>query len=210
MTTPQIVWSGRILGVQPRIDLTRSFDQRSHSYLGYLLAIDGIADGIPRPFTVRIGPGAQSKHEFRAGDVVSGKAHPVADREREVADLYRASGLKVQTRSDAIASAGPPWLTPPPPLPVFRERGHRRLDVRTFDTKCNTCSWGCRMAVALIVDQWNPVVVKQRFETFCYGPKSCPWYRGGPTRKAPGRNGMSWEEEDWVDEEAVAHRGSDD
>jgi len=35
-------------------------------------------------------------------------------------------------------------------------------------------------------------------------------YKPGPTRKVPGRKGMSWEEEDWVDEEAVRHRGPDD
>jgi len=26
----------------------------------------------------------------------------------------------------------------------------------------------------------------------------------------PGRKGMQWEEEDWVDEEATAHRGGDE
>ncbi len=31
-------------------------------------------------------------------------------------------------------------------------------------------------------------------------------YKAGPTRKVPGRQGMSWEEEDWVDEGAVRHR----
>ena len=51
---------------------------------------------------------------------------------------------------------------------------------------------------------------EHRFETFCYGPKSCPAYRAGPTRKVPGRKGMRWEEEDWVDEEATAHRGADE
>ena len=43
-----------------------------------------------------------------------------------------------------------------------------------------------------------------------YGPKSCPIYKAGPTRKVPGRKGMSWEEEDWIDEEATAHRGMDE
>ena len=51
---------------------------------------------------------------------------------------------------------------------------------------------------------------EHRFETFCYGPKSCPLYRAGPTRKVPGRKGMSWEEEDWVDEDATEHRGPDE
>jgi hypothetical protein len=31
----KIAWQGVLLSVQPRIRLTRSFDQRSHTYLGY-------------------------------------------------------------------------------------------------------------------------------------------------------------------------------
>jgi hypothetical protein len=66
------------------------------------------------------------------------------------------------------------------------------------------------MPVEIIVDQWNPSQVRYRIETFCYGPKSCALYQAGPTRKVPGRKSMVWEEEDWVDEEATAHRGPDD
>jgi len=78
------------------------------------------------------------------------------------------------------------------------------------DTKCRTCIWGCRMPVEMIIDHWNPSRKRHRFETFCYGPKSCSFYRAGPTRKVPGRKGMSYTEEDWVDEDATAHRGPDD
>ena len=56
----------------------------------------------------------------------------------------------------------------------------------------------------------HPSQRKCRFETFCYGPKSCCLYLAGPTRKVPGRKGMSWEEEDWVDEDATSHRGPDE
>lgn len=76
--------------------------------------------------------------------------------------------------------------------------------------KCTTCIWGCEMAVEMIIDHWNPSVRRSRRETFCYGPKSCPSYKAGPTRQVPGRKGMTWEEEDWVDEDATAHRGPDD
>jgi len=31
-----------------------------------------------------------------------------------------------------------------------------------------------------------------------------------PIAVPPGRKGMQWEEEDWVDEDATAHRGADD
>lgn len=206
----RLFWSGRLLGVQPRIDLTRSFDQRYDSYLGFLLLIEGEVGGASRSFTVRIGPGAQAKHAFRAGDLVSGIAHAVPDPEREVADLFKASGLELLSRGATEPRQTPPWLGVPPALQVYRERGHRRLDARTFRASCGTCRWGCRMAVEMIVDQWNPAVVQRRFETFCYGPKSCTLYRPGPTRKAPGRQGMSYEEEDWVDEDATSHRGPDD
>ena len=69
---------------------------------------------------------------------------------------------------------------------AYRERGHRRLDVRTYEAKCVTCIWAYRMPVETIIDQWNPSVREHRFETLCYGPKSCPLYRAGPTRKVPG------------------------
>jgi len=95
-------------------------------------------------------------------------------------------------------------------LETYRQRGHRRLDVRTYEAKCQSCIWGCNMAVEMIIDQWNPSNKKFRTEIFCYGPKSCPFYKAGPTRKVPGRKGMSWEEEDWVDEDAVSHRSMDE
>ena len=53
-------------------------------------------------------------------------------------------------------------------------------------------------------------IKKYRFETFCYGPKSCQLYKAGPNRVVPGRKGMTWEEYDWVDEEYTAHRKEDE
>ncbi|MFH1355940.1 MAG: hypothetical protein ABII18_02305 [bacterium] len=35
MTTVKIPWQGRVISAQPRIRLLRSFDESSHSYLGY-------------------------------------------------------------------------------------------------------------------------------------------------------------------------------
>jgi len=206
----KIVWQGTLLAVQPRIRLTRSFDERSHSYLGYALQVQGTAGDVERDFTVGIGKAAQAKHEFRAGDVVRGKAVPVADDRTESVEFYKASGLKVAERPADVQPLPPPWLGIAPELPVYRERGHRRLDARTYQSKCLACIWGCRMPVEMIIDQWNPSQKRYRFETFCYGPKSCSLYKAGPTRKVPGRKGMSWEEEDWVDEDAVAHRGEDE
>ncbi len=206
----KIEWQGEIRSVQPRIRLNRSFDERSHSYLGYVLRIRGSLGGEAREFVVAIGKAAQEKHGFRAGDQVCGKGVPVADPRLETADFYKVSGLKVLARGSGPAGDPPPFFGSPPALEVYRERGHRRLAARTFSTKCSTCVWGCEMAVEMIIDHWNPSMRRYRRETFCYGPKSCPLYKAGPTRKVPGRKGMSWEEEDWVDEDATAHRDPDD
>jgi hypothetical protein len=42
----KLTWQGTLVSVQPRTRLTRSFDERSHSYLGYALRVQGtIGDG---------------------------------------------------------------------------------------------------------------------------------------------------------------------
>ncbi len=63
----KIFWQGKILGVQPRIRLLRSFDESSHSYPGYNLYMDGIIQDNKRLFSIAIGKGAQDKFEFEAG-----------------------------------------------------------------------------------------------------------------------------------------------
>ena len=208
-------WQGTLVSIQPRIRLTRSFDERNHGYLGYALRIQGTIGGEELEFLVGIGKADHLKHKFWAGDVVSGKAQPVADEKMESVEFYKASGLKLVERAPDVFPLPPPWLGVPPELTVYRERGHRRLDARTYQAKCVSCIWGCRMPVEMIIDQWNPSQKRYRFETFCYGPKSCSLYRAGPTRKVPGRKGMTWEEEDWVDEDwvdedATAHRGEEE
>lgn len=207
---PKLDWQGTLLSVQPRIRLLRSFDQSSHSYLGYVLRVRGTLDGEVRDFLVALGKGAQEKHGFRCGDRISGKGQPVPDPRRETADLYKASELEIVDRGGEDVTNEPPFLGVPPGLEVYRPRGHRRLAARTYTTKCLSCIWGCEMPVEMIVDHWNPSVRRYRRETFCYGPKSCRLYKPGATRKVPGRRGMTWEEEDWVDGEATAHRGPDE
>jgi len=206
----KVSWNGVVVAVQPRIRLTRSFDQRSHSYQGYVLRVHGTVADEQREVIVAIGEAAHAEYQFHVGDRVRGDGVPVADPRSEVAELYKISKLKVLERGADQVAKPPPWLGVPPALPIYRERSHRRLDARTYESKCTTCVWGCRMAVELIIDQWNPSQKRYREETFCHGPLSCRLYKAGPTRKVPGRKGMSWEEEDWVDEDAVRHRGPDD
>jgi len=203
-------WSGRLVSVQPRIRLMRSFDERNHSYLGYVLCVNGMCGDETGEFLIAVGKGAQDKHQFRAGMELSGLSVPVDDPRLETAGYYKTSRIKIEKDTEDAPPEGPPFLGVPPDLPTYRERGHRRLDARTYTAKCTTCIWGCRMPVEMIIDQWNPSQKKYRFETFCYGPKSCPLYRAGATRKVPGRRGMTWEEEDWVDEDATSHREPDD
>jgi hypothetical protein len=203
--------AGILLSVQPRIRLTRSFDQRSHNYLGYVLKVRGRVGGEARDFIVGIGQGAHAKHQFQTGTAVSGEAQPVQDPQLETVEFYKVSTLKVGPHEDEDARTPPPWRGVPPPLAVYRERGHRRLAARTFQEKCWNCIWGSRMPVEMIIDQWNPNRRRYRTETFCYGPLSCRLYKAGPARTVPGRRPETiYTEEDWVDDEATSHRRSEE
>ena len=189
----------------------RSFDESSHTYLGYSLRLHGTIDGHKGEFQIGIGKAAQVKHGFRVGDSISGVSEAVADPRMEPVGYYKTSGLKLLERSQGShVVQGPPWTGSSPDLTIYRDRGHRRLDPRTYERKCASCIWGCRMPVEIIVDHWNPGKKSHRFETFCYGPKSCQSYTAGTTRKVTGRRGMVWEEEDWIDEEATSHREMDE
>jgi hypothetical protein len=155
----KISWNGVLLSVQPRIRLNRSFDQQSHSYLGYALRVQGSIGGENREILVGVGEGAQAKHHFKAGDTVSGDALPVADPRLETVEFYKVSNLKViPCESQEGGIPPPPWVGVPPALSVYRERGHRRLAARTYSAKCSNCMWRCNMAVEMIIDQWNPTV----------------------------------------------------
>lgn len=196
--------------MQPRIRLMRSFDERSHTYLGYVLLLKGVVEGVSQDFKVAIGKAAQVKHGFQVGDRIEGMAEPVLDERLEFANYYKASKLRILDRGSGANDKPPPWTGLVPALETYRQRGHRRLAARTYDLKCHSCIWGCKMPVEIIIDHWNPSKRKYRFETFCYGPKSCSFYSAGPTRKVPGRRGMTWEEEDWIDEESTSHRSQNE
>ena len=65
-------FSGRIISIQPRIRLTRSFDEASHSYLGYGIKLEG-------------------KHQFKVTDEISGECLAVSDPVREPGCRWRLS-----------------------------------------------------------------------------------------------------------------------
>jgi len=155
-SSKKISWSGRVMAIQPRIRLIRSFDERYHSYLGYVLRIEGTCGGEVGEFLIAVGEAAHEKHRFQTGMELSGSSVSVEDPRKETAALYKTSGLKVIKNAKGETPAGPPFLGVPPILETYHSRGHRRLDARTYDTKCTTCIWGCRMPVEMIIDQWNP------------------------------------------------------
>ena len=63
-TADKVQWSGRVAAVQPRIRLTRSLDERSHSSLGYVLRICGTCGGEVGGFLIAVGEGAHVRHRF--------------------------------------------------------------------------------------------------------------------------------------------------
>ena len=206
----KLAWEGTLVAVQPRIRLLRSFDEVHHAYLGYALQVEGCVGGERGCFSIGVGKAAQVRFAFRVGCRVQGLCERIADPRKETVDYYKVSALVLLGHGKPADETAPPWLGLPPSLDIYRQRGHRRLDPRTYAKKCSQCIWGCRMPVEMIVDHWNPSQKRYRDETFCYGPKSCSLYRAGANRKVPGRNGMVWVEEDWVDEEMTSHRDPDD
>ena len=206
----KLTFKGAIISIQPRIRLTRSFDESSHTYLGFAIKLEGEINNHHTIFSVGIGKAAHAKHQFKVNDAISGECVLVPDPELEPVDYYKVSKLKVISRG-TISNNSEPWELVPPELEVYRERGHRRLASKTYDSKCSSCMWGCRMPVEIIIDNWNPRGRKKyRFETFCYGSLLCKLYKAGPNRKVEGRNGMVYVEEDWVDQMAVEHRVEDE
>jgi hypothetical protein len=131
----KIPWHGLLISVQPRIRLSRSFDQRSHTYLGYTLPVRGSVGTDAREFLLGVGQGAHAEHQFRAGDTVSGDALPVVDPRLEMVEFYKIGNLKVRGREADEETPPPPWHGVPPPLSVCGERGHRRLAARTYQKK---------------------------------------------------------------------------
>lgn len=79
----KLTFTAKILSVQPRIRLIRSFDEITHNYLGYAIFLQGTIGNEERDFSIGIGKAAHEKHQFRVGDEISGACSPVADERME-------------------------------------------------------------------------------------------------------------------------------
>jgi hypothetical protein len=205
----KIEWQGTILSVQPRTTVWRyRLDNRTHYHRGYNLFIDGEAHGMKASFSVAISEIQQKKLMFRIGDEAKGTAWTKMYDVSDYADYYRAGGLKITKKGEHAETASPPYLIEPPDLATYEQRGARMLSAASYKGKCFQCAWATMSAVEIEYN-WG-VSKKYRFESFCYGPKSCKLYKMGKSRAVPYKGDGSTYDEGWMDDLCTENRGWDD
>jgi len=103
----------------------------------------------------------------------------------------------------------PPWIMMPPTMHTYEERGARLLSKSLWKTKCFKCIWANMSNVEI---QWDfdKDIKKYRFETFCYGPKSCKFYKMGRARSVPYKNRVADIDDGYLDEICTEGRDEDD
>jgi len=207
--TVKIEWSGKIVSIQPRTTVWRyKLDNRTHYHNGYNLFLDGEANGASATFSVAVSEKQQQKHEFRVGDIAQGTAWSKMYDVSDYADYYRAGGLKVVIRAAQVETVPPPYIIPPPDMETYQWRGARMLALSSYKGKCFQCAWAA-MAAVEIEYNWG-VSKKYRFESFCYGPKSCKLYKMGKPRAVPYKGDIASYDEGWLDDIISERRGWDD
>ena len=206
----KIKFHGVIRSVQPRSNVWRyRLDNRTHSMTGYNLFLTGIAEGVERDFAVAISEKQQEKLRFHIGDEISGTAWTKKYPKWEYADYYRAGSLKKIKAAEVVdEDSSCPWIGEAPELSVYDWRGCRMLAASSWKSKCFTCKWAC-MANVAIEYNWG-VRQKFRFESFCYGPKSCKLYKMGKPRAVPYKDCGSSYDEGWLDDICTERRGYDE
>lgn len=205
----KIEWQGTIRSIQPRTTVWRyRLDNRTHYHIGYNLFLDGEADGRKTQFSVAISEKQQQKLIFRIGDVAKGTAWTKMYEVSDYADYYRAGGLKIIEKAELTDTTPPPYRIEPPDMATYKERGARMLSASSYKGKCFPCAWATMSAVEI---EYNWGVTKRyRFESFCYGPKSCKLYKMGKPRAVPYKGCGSSYDEGWMDDLCTEGRGSDD
>lgn len=91
----------------------------------------------------------------------------------------------------------------------YEERGAKLLSKSLWKTKCFKCIWA-NMANAEIQWDFDKNIKKYRFETFCYGPKSCKFYKMGTPRSVPYKNSGAALDDGALDEICTEGREKDD
>ncbi|MDD3744508.1 MAG: hypothetical protein PHX54_12860 [Lentimicrobiaceae bacterium] len=210
-TSSKVNWQGKIVSIQPRTRVWGYLtDNRTHYHLGYNLFIEGHSSDSKKQFTVAISEKQQLKGLFRIDDILEGTAWTKKYEEREFADYYRAGSLKLLDRvNENCEVISPPWIMMPPSIQTYEERGARILSKSLWKTKCFKCIWA---NVANVEIQWDfdKDIKKYRFETFCYGPKSCKYYKMGRPRTVPYKNRGSALDAGYLDELCTEGRDEND
>ena len=206
----KIRFRGVVRSVQVRSDVWRyRLDNRTHSHKGYNVFVEGVTDGEQRAFSVAISEKQQQRVHLRIGDELSGTAWTKLHPKWEYADYYRAGALKVLARGpEPDEGAHAPWTSEVEPLDTYSERQCRMLDARRYKSKCLSCKWAAMANVTVEYDFGRSQ--RHRFESFCYGPKSCPLYTMGRPRAVPYKGMGSVYDEGWLDEDMTAHRDWDE
>jgi hypothetical protein len=209
-SSARIRWQGRIESVQCRAWVWRyKTDNRTHHHLGFNLWVRGEADGKEGRFIVAVSDTQHGGIQFRIGDVVKGTAWPCIKAKHDIADYYRAGGFKVLSRADTQSQpAGPPFTGLLPPIETFRVRGARMLDAKLWRKQCFSCMWANKSAVEIEYKFGN--VKRYRKETFCYGPRSCPFYDMGPPRQVPYFDTLPCVDNGCMDDLCTELRGEDE
>jgi len=210
-TSFKVNWQGEIVSIQSRTRVWRYLtDNRTHYHIGYNLFIVGDSSEEKKQFSVAISEKQQSKGLFRIGDVLKGTAWTKQYEEREFADYYRAGSLKLLDRAfENFDMISPPWMIMPPTMQTYQERGARLLSKSLWKTKCYKCIWA-NMANVEIQWDFNKNIKRYRFETFCYGPKTCKFYKMGRPRSVPYKNRGSAIDDGCLDELCTEERDDDD
>ena len=207
----KVNWQGKIISIQPRTRVWRYLtDNRTHYHLGYNFFIEGHSSDSKKQFTVAISEKQQLKRLFRIDDILEGTAWTKKYEEREFADYYRVGSLKLLDRvNENYEVISPPWIMMPPSIQTYEERGARILSKSLWKTKCFKCIWA-NMANVEIQWDFDKDIKKYRFETFCYGPKSCKYYKMGRPRTVPYKNRGSALDAGYLDELCTEGRDEND
>jgi len=207
----KIEWQGAVISIQPRTRVWRYLtDNRTHYHIGYNLFLEGCADGVDGHFVVAISEKQQRSIGLAIGDVIKGTAWTKLYPEREFADYYRAGVLKRVGNAETVARAEPPpWIMPLPDMATYEYRGARMLSQSQWKGKCFQCVWATMSNVEIIWD-FDRKINKYRYESFCYGPKSCKHYKMGRARSVPYKNRGSSLDEGWLDDMCTENRDYDE
>lgn len=208
----KIKFTGIIRSVQPRSNVWRyRLDNRTHSLTGYNIFLHGEAEDQEGDidFVVAISEKQQMKSHFHIGDKISGTAWTKRYPHLEYADYYRAGTLKkISAAGQKVISMPPPYTDECPAISLYHWRGCRMLDKRRWSGKCLPCKWAAMANVTIEYDWGNSQ--RFRFESFCYGPKSCPFYSMGKPRAVPDKKLGSLYDEGWLDDICTENREEDE